>query len=594
MRRRSLTAALAAVPLFLSATAGAAMADQIYNKLDGSIDATAEILPLNANSAATSVQLYVNPTGEDGKSGCNITGSTTLVVAVGSSDPTVATVSPSSLTFGSCGDVKSVSVTPVAVGSTTVTLTKTSSSTAGTFDLAPATFTVNVTAPAPANTAPTVEVTGVTEGATYDVGDVPSATCDVADAEDGPSSFEATLGDITGPYFRDGIGSQTATCDHTDSGGLEAVSSVTYNIVDPSAPVVTYTLDPASPDGKNDWYTSDVTLTWHVSDPDSPNSLTKTGCVDQGIIADQDVTTYTCVATSAGGSTGPVTASIKRDGTAPTVEYDGVTDGTSGADGWYTSDVAVQFTATDALSGPASQSQTVTSSGEGVDVVVDSPQFSDGAGNTTPAGTASRSFKIDTTAPTGIAFGPVDGAEVTGGDTYYWGSVPKVPTTCSAVDDVSGASCVVTGADNPGTVGAHIVTATATNGAGLSDSKTLEYTVMAWTLKGFYAPVDMSGVLNTVKGGSTVPLKFEVFSDHELTDTSVVASFKQQQVTCPGASAITDAIEVTSTGGTNLRYDSTSGQFIQNWQTPKIAGACYVVTMTTQDGSKLQANFKLK
>lgn len=40
--------------------------------------------------------------------------------------------------------------------------------------------------------------------------------------------------------------------------------------------------------------------------------------------------------------------------------------------------------------------------------------------------------------------------------------------------------------------------------------------------------------------------------------------------------------------------DATGGQFVFNWQTPKAPGACYKVTMTTQDGSQLAANFKLK
>ena len=31
-------------------------------------------------------------------------------------------------------------------------------------------------------------------------------------------------------------------------------------------------------------------------------------------------------------------------------------------------------------------------------------------------------------------------------------------------------------------------------------------------MSGYYQPVDMNGVWNTVKGGSTVPLKFELFA----------------------------------------------------------------------------------
>lgn len=672
MRRRSLTAVLAAVPLFLSATAGAAMADQVTNTLDGTIDTTAEVMPLNVGGASATTDLYVKPTQDDGNKGCNLSNTKSLTVAVSSSDTKVATVSPSSLTFQDCGTHAQITVTPVGQGSSTVSLAVTANNASGTFDLDPATFTVNVAAPA--NTAPSVSIGGVTGGASYNKGSVPAATCVVTDAEDGTSSFAATLSTVSGKYASDGIGSQTASCSYTDKGGLTASSSVTYNIVDPSAPSVSYTLNPAAPNGANDWYTGDVSLTWKVGDADSPNSLTTTGCENQTITSDQDVTTYTCAASSAGGMTAPTTVTIKRDAhapnaptytldpepntagwnnsdvkvtfaghgdngpsgfaacsdpvtvstegasqtvtgycwdnagnpsagttvyvnldkTAPDVTYDKVVTGTLGDNDWYTSDVEVQFKATDALAGPASQTASETSSGEGADVVVNSPVFTDAAGNTAPAGSASRSFKIDKTAPTDIAFDPVDGVEVAAGGTYYWGSVPKVPTTCSAVDDASGASCVVTGADDPGAVGDHTITATATNGAGLSDTKTLSYSVLKWTLKGFYAPVDMSGVWNTVKGGSTVPLKFEVFSDHELTDTSVVASLKQQQVTCPGTSAITDAIEVTSTGGTSLRYDTTAGQFIQNWQTPKVAGDCYVVTMTTQDGSKLQANFKLK
>ena len=100
---------------------------------------------------------------------------------------------------------------------------------------------------------------------------------------------------------------------------------------------------------------------------------------------------------------------------------------------------------------------------------------------------------------------------------------------------------------------------------------------------------------NSVKGGSTVPLKFEVFAGStELVGTSAVASFTQKEVSCVSGSSATDEIEVTTTGGTTLRYDTTGGQFIQNWQTPKKPGECYKVTVFTADGSSISALFKLK
>jgi hypothetical protein len=124
------------------------------------------------------------------------------------------------------------------------------------------------------------------------------------------------------------------------------------------------------------------------------------------------------------------------------------------------------------------------------------------------------------------------------------------------------------------------------------------FAITAWTLKGFYQPVDMSTpsttVWNTVKNGSTVPFKFELFSgSSELTSTTAVKSFTVLQVNCTSSGTIDD-IELTTTGGTSLRYDATAGQFVQNWQTPRAIGSCYKVTMTAQDGSMLSAWFKLK
>jgi hypothetical protein len=86
---------------------------------------------------------------------------------------------------------------------------------------------------------------------------------------------------------------------------------------DTTAPVITY--DISGTLGDNGWYKSDVALTWNVSEPESPGSLVKTGCVNQNITADQVATTYSCSATSDGGSAGPVNVTIKRDATQPTL-----------------------------------------------------------------------------------------------------------------------------------------------------------------------------------------------------------------------------------------------------------------------------------
>jgi hypothetical protein len=149
-------------------------------------------------------------------------------------------------------------------------------------------------------------------------------------------------------------------------------------------------------------------------------------------------------------------------------------------------------------------------------------------------------------------------------------------------------------------VGTTTVTCIATDDSGNKATGTFKVSVTL-TMAGFYQPVDMGSTINTVKAGSTVPFKFEIFAGStELTSTTFngnpIGAFTAKKVACVGGTE--DPIEqvVTATGGTALRYDSTSGQFVYNWQTPKTpAGACYDTTFTvTADGSTLTAHFKAK
>ena len=85
---------------------------------------------------------------------------------------------------------KTLTVDPKAQSDrATISVAQASNNTGATFNFAPATFTVNVSAPAPVNTVPSVTVGGVAEGASYPKGSVPAATCEVTDTEDGNSWF---------------------------------------------------------------------------------------------------------------------------------------------------------------------------------------------------------------------------------------------------------------------------------------------------------------------------------------------------------------------------------------------------------------------
>jgi hypothetical protein len=947
MRLSRLLAAAAAPVLLLGVTITPSAADDVSNNIDASVDAAAESMSLIVGGPNKTTTLRVIPLGDDGKNGCNLTGSSTLTVSVKSSNTSVATVIPSSITFTSCGDTPVLTVQAVSVGTATVSLTQTANTTGGTFNLDPATFTANVAA----NTAPSVAVTGVTNGASYVKGSVPAAGCQVTDAEDGNSTKAATLSAITGPNAANGLGSQTASCSYTDAGGLTATASATYTIVSPNtAPTIavtgvtngasytkgsvptagcqvtdtedgnstkaaslsavtgpnaahgvgsqtascsytdaggltanasaTYDIVPVAntapkvtisgvTDGGSYTKGSVPTATCNVVDTEDGNSsfaamlsdisgphaakgigsrtascsytdagditggnqlsdqasatydivpvantapkVTISGVTDgenyvkgsvpdavchvvdtedgnssfaaqlseiegqhallgigsqtascsytdggditgEGRLSDEASATYNIVpvpntapvvevtgvteganyeqgsvpnaacdvtdAEDTGESAAPVLSQItgpyanvgigKRTvtcsytdngnitgldklndqdsvtynivpvpNTAPVVEVTGVTEGAAyplgsvpdaacdvtdkedtneaadpvlgdvtgpyavdgigeqtvtcsytdkgdvtgqdnlgdqdsvtyaivdptapgivysvlpaggpnGDNGWYRSNVTVDWTVTEVES-PSSLETTGCSD---VSITSDQVATTYTCSASSAGGDFSRttvSIKRDATDPSLV----VNGGPAAGG-SYLFGEVPATPT-CSATDSLSGVvagGCTINGYSSA--VGQHTVVISVKDNAGNTTMVSRTYAVQAWTTKGFYAPVDMNGVFNVVKGGSTVPLKFEVFSGTtELTTTAAIESFTAKRVSCM-PSAATDDVELLTTGGTSLRYDSTGGQFIQNWKTPTGAGTCYSTTMTAADGSSITAYFKLK
>ena len=396
---------------------------------------------------------------------------------------------------------------------------------------------------------------------------------DFSCADEGGSGIATCTGDTT---LTDGA-NQSVTGTATDWAGRTKTDTVAGISIDTIDPTIGHTL--AAAIGANGWYISVVSVDFSCADGGSGLE----SCEGDTTLGDGSNQSASGTAADVAGNTGADSVSgIKVDTIAPSISATLAKASPDGENGWYKTGVTVEFTCADSTSGIDTCLGGATL-GEGSGQTV-TGTAKDLAGNTASA--TSSAVKIDLTAPTIPVF--VGGPS----GSYYYGGTPGAPT-CTSSDALSGlGSCTVTGGGS--SVGAHSYTATATDLAGNTSTATLTYEVLAWTAAGFYSPVNMGGVWNTVKGGSTVPLKFEIFAGTELTDVSAIKSFTTAQVSCPGSSVVTDAIEITTTGGTMLRYDSTGGQFIQNWATPKKPGACIKVTMTAQDNSTIIANFILK
>ena len=107
------------------------------------------------------------------------------------------------------------------------------------------------------------------------------------------------------------------------------------------APVITGTL------GLNGWYTTNVTVNWSVTDPESI-ILSTTGCNTVTFTNNTTGTTLTCSAESDGGTT-TIAKPFKVDKTAPATTA--TPSRAADSNGWYNHDLAVDFNGNDTTSG---------------------------------------------------------------------------------------------------------------------------------------------------------------------------------------------------------------------------------------------------
>jgi hypothetical protein len=499
----------------LAATAmlvAVAHADYVVNTLDFTIDGTPETMNLAAGGTAGKTYLYVaNQNNGDGdtNNSCNLAGDKSLTVDVVSSNPAKATVSPSTVTIDDCvsntanplselSKLREITVTPLAAGSATISVTFKSSTpgTPGTFNTLPATFNVNVSGPA----------------------------------------------DATKPVI---------------------------------VPDVTGTL------GANGWYTSDVSVSWSVTDPES-GIASSTGCGTTSITSDTAGQTVTCSATNGAGLSDSRSVTIKRDATAPSIIWDPAADSCAvpGTNGWCRGTQTAGFTTSDATSGLASdgafmRNLTRSTTTNGSSVSIPSGSVSDLAGNTN-SGIDATGFKIDSVAPTVACQSPAPAFLLNEPSA-------QVPATVS-----DGASLPVNateyGSANTFSVGSKSVIIAGYDNAGNNASASCGYTV-GYRFEGLNAPVDRPNTMNASKAGQAIPLKWRLTDYHGVgVSTLTGVSVSVGSLACTAGIA-EDALEEYASGSSGLQ-NLGDGYYQFNWKTPTTyANSCKQIGLNLGEGS---------
>ena len=128
-----------------------------------------------------------------------------------------------------------------------------------------------------------------------------------------------------------------------------ASSSVTYSIVDTTAPTITF--DSRTPANANGWNNGDVTVTWTCSDSwrfgcDCDATVSETVSTE----GENQSATGTCE-DFAGNTASDTQTGINIDLTDPTVSFDHV-DPAANGNGWNNTDVTVTWTCPDSAFGP--------------------------------------------------------------------------------------------------------------------------------------------------------------------------------------------------------------------------------------------------
>jgi hypothetical protein len=220
----------------------------------------------------------------------------------------------------------------------------------------------------------------------------------------------------------------------------------------------------------------------------------------------------------------------------------------------------------------------VSVSGDGAGQVT-TGSVTDRAGNTA---TVTTTVSVDRT-------GPVVTVTGIGSGVFTTGTAPTVG--CTATDSLSGlaGACTITGASNPGALGAHTVTVTATDKAGNTTTTTATWQVV-YSWSGWQQPVNdtahQDATASVFKAGSTIPLKFNLTDANGTTVTPGSAPVFLAPIQLGPTTAPVNDTGTTAPADSGTVFKATSGSWQYNWKTTGLtAGYFYKVGVRLDDGT---------
>jgi hypothetical protein len=536
-----------------------ALADQVTNNLDNTVDSSLETMNLTVGGANGSAKIYVKAantyvtdpttgtTAPDGKNGCNLTGTSTLAVSATSNNTGVATVSQSSPSITGCDDPKlennfaiangvTLTVTPVAQGSTTITVSGPGSITVGGetrhFDYL-ANFTVNVAAAPVTNHAPAVSFAA--QDASGNEGSELTTSGAFSDEDDDPLTLTQVSG--AGTVDTDN-GDGTWSWSHTpnDQGGGTVVVRASDG-----TDTVTDTFD---------WSAANVapTATESFESPVNEGSSFNLALNNPSDPSSADTTAGFTYAFDCGSGYGPFGSSSS---TSCSTDDNGTRN--VGAKIQDKDNGVTEYTGTVTANNVA---PTITNISASVQNILSGK-------NVSFTGAATDPSSVDTAAAFSWQWSKDGGAYAAGSNPF----------------STSFSTC-----------GSHSVSAKATDKDGGTSAAVSSDSVNVYNAS-FAPPVDAAPYVNTVQKGRVIPVKISVSCNGNIANLLPSIQLLTGDKT-DGSETTADEIETytVSSADTTGVMRAADGGYIYNLRVPDVANAYYTVRVNPFGGSNASSN----